>query len=62
MSLVGRDAALAQVAALRTAAGDGSFAALVVEGEAGIARLHWPRRRQGCGRRWLDLGLGEGVE
>jgi len=39
MSLVGRDDALAQVVALRTCAGDGSFAAVVVEGETGIGKL-----------------------
>jgi MoxR-like ATPase len=61
MSLVGRDDALAQVAALRTSAGYGSFAALVIEGEAGIGKtaLAEAAARAAVGR-WLDLGLGAG--
>jgi hypothetical protein len=63
MSLVGRDAALAQVAALRTSAGDGSFAALVVEGEAGIGKtvLAEAAARAAAGDGWTSVWV-QGVE
>jgi hypothetical protein len=63
MSLVGRDAALAQVAALRTSAGDGSFAALVIEGEAGIGKtaLAEAAVRTAVGDGWTSVWV-QGVE
>ena len=63
MSLVGRDDALAQVAALRTSAGDGSFAALVIEGEAGIGKtaLAEAAARAAVGDGWTSVWV-QGVE
>jgi DNA-binding CsgD family transcriptional regulator len=63
MSLVGREAALVQVAALRTSAGDGSFAALVIEGEAGIGKtaLAEAAARAAVGDGWTSVWV-QGVE
>ena len=63
LRLVGRDGALARVVALRTSAGDGSLAAVVVEGEAGIGKtaLAEAAARAAADDGWISVWV-QGVE
>ena len=63
VGLVGRDDALVRVVALRTSAGDGSLAVVVVEGEAGIGKtvLGEAAARTAADEGWISAWV-QGVE